>query len=209
MRLPVLMFDFGNVIGHFDYATMFEKLGARIGISPQQFETMVYARGAARLSREFERGFVSAEEFARQITAIAGLDISFQEFEHVWPDIFRLNEPVAQLVAGLKRNGYTLLLGSNTNVLHATHYRRQFAEALAHFDHFVFSYEIGEMKPEPGFFRACVDAVGVPAGSCVFIDDAEVNVAGARAAGLLGVVYRSPLCLAQDLRRLNVDVPDS
>ena len=65
------------------------------------------------------------------------------------------------------------------------------------------------MKPEAGFFRACVDAVGVPAGSCVFIDDAEANVAGARAAGLLGVVYRSPRCLAQDLRRLNVDVPDS
>src|SRR5208282_4967132 len=108
MRLPVLMFDFGNVIGHFDYATMFEQLGARLGISPQQFETMVYARGAARLSREFERGFSSAEEFARQITAIAGLDISFQEFEQVWPDIFSLNEPVAQLVAGLKRNGYTL-----------------------------------------------------------------------------------------------------
>jgi putative hydrolase of the HAD superfamily len=208
MRLPVLMFDFGNVIGHFDYSTMYEKFGAMLGISPQQFETMVYARGAAQLGREFERGFISAEEFARQITAIAGLEISFQEFERVWPDIFTLNEPVARLVAGLKRNGYTLLLGSNTNVLHATHYRRQFAEALAPFDHFVFSYEIGEMKPEPGFFKACLDAVGAPASSCVFIDDAAANVAGARAAGLLGVHYRSPACLAHDLRRLNVEVPD-
>lgn len=208
MRFPVLIFDFCNVVSCVNYATMFEKFGPRLGISPQQFETMVHARGAARLCREFESGFIGAEEFARQITAIAGLDMTFQEFEEVWPDIFTLNEPVARLAAGLKRNGYTLLLTSITNVQQATQSRRPFADALAAFDHFVYSYEIGEMKPEPGFFKACVDAVGVPAGSCVFIDDAEANVAGARAAGLLGIVYRSPACLVQDLRRLDVEVPD-
>ena len=92
--------------------------------------------------------------------SLAGLEMSFEEFEAEFPDIFTLNEPVARLVAALKRQGYTLLLGSNTNVLHARFYRRKFHETLAHFDHLVFSYEVGEMKPELAFFEACLGAVG-------------------------------------------------
>ena len=164
MRLPVLMFDFGNVIGFFDYSAMFHRFGQRLGLSATQFESMMHERGAARLGVEFESGRLTAEDFARQVTELAGLEMSYEEFERQWPDIFTLNEPVARLVAALKHHGYTLLLGSNTNVLHARFYRRSFEDALAQFDHFVFSYEVGAMKPVAAFFTACVDKVGAPAG---------------------------------------------
>ncbi len=137
MRIPVLMFDFGNVVGFFDYSTVFHRFGLKLGLSAQQFESMIYERGAARLGVEFESGRLTAEEFASQVTELAGLEMSFEEFEVHWPDIFTLNEPVARLAAALKQRGYTLLLGSNTNVLHARFYRRRFEEALAPFDHFV------------------------------------------------------------------------
>jgi putative hydrolase of the HAD superfamily len=202
------MFDFGNVIGFFDYSRMFERLGRRVGVPAGELESLLYERGAARLGREFERGRLSPEEFARQVLALAGLAMPFAEFQAEWPDIFWLNEPVARLVEALKRRGYPLLLGSNTNVLHADFYRRKFQETLAHFDHLVFSYEVGEMKPEPAFFAACVKAVGVPASECVFIDDAAVNVEGARDAGLQGVLYRDPAGLVADLRRLGVEISD-
>jgi HAD superfamily hydrolase (TIGR01509 family) len=71
----------------------------------------------------------------------------------------------------------------------------------------VFSYEIGAMKPDRAFFTACLDAVGVPAESCIFIDDAEANVEGARAAGLKAVHYRDPASLIHGLRELGVEVP--
>ena len=142
------------------------------------------------------------------MTELAGLEMSFQEFEVHWPDIFTLNEPVARLIAALKQRGYTLLLGSNTNVLHARFYRRRFEQALAPFDHFVFSYEIGELKPAPAFFKVCVDKVGAPPGSCIFIDDALANVEGARAAGLQAVHYRDTPSLIAELGRLGVEVPD-
>ena len=164
MRVPVLMFDFGNVLGFFDYSTVFHRFGLKLGLSAEQFEAMMYERGAARLGLEFERGRLTAEEFARQVTELAGLEMSFEEFAVHWPDIFTLNEPVARLAAALKQRGYTLLLGSNTNVLHARFYRRRFEEALAPFDHFVFSYEIGELKPAAAFFKTCLDLVGAPPG---------------------------------------------
>jgi putative hydrolase of the HAD superfamily len=208
MQLPVLMFDFGNVVGFFDYSALYHRFGLRLGLSAEQFEAMMHERGASRLGREFERGKLSAEEFAHQMTALAGLEMSFEEFDAQWADIFTLNEPVARLVAALKRRGYTLLLGSNTNVLHARFYRRRFQEALASFDHFVFSYEVGELKPDLAFFTACLDLVGAPAGCCIFIDDCEANVQGAKAAGLQAVVYRDTPSLIAELCRLGVEVPD-
>ena len=209
MQVPVLMFDFGNVVGFFDYSEMFRRFGLRLGMPAAELESTMYERGAADLGREFERGKLTAQEFARQVMSLAGLEMSYEDFEAEWQDIFTLNVPVARLVAALKRQGYTLLLGSNTNVLHARFYRRRFRETLDHFDHMVFSYEVGELKPDLAFFKACLDAVGAPAGSCVFIDDAETNVEGARAAGLQAVLYRDTPGLIAELRRLGVEVPDT
>jgi putative hydrolase of the HAD superfamily len=208
MRQPILMFDFGNVVGFFDYSEMFGRLGKRLGLAGERFEAMLYERGAAHLAREFERGRLTALEFARQVMAMAGLEMSFEEFEAHWANIFTLNEPVARLVAALSERGYTLLLGSNTNVIHARFYCRKFRETLAHFDHLVFSYEVGELKPDLAFFTACLGAVGAPALSCIFIDDAPANVEGARAAGLQAVLYRDTPSLCAELRRLGVEVPD-
>jgi putative hydrolase of the HAD superfamily len=201
------MFDFGNVIGFFDYSLIFGRFGRRLGKSGEELEALLYDRGALAICNEFERGRLTAKAFAREVMALAGLELSFEEFQADWEDIFTLNEPVARLLPALKQRGYTLLLGSNTNVLHAQFFRRKFRETVDHFDHLVFSYEIGEIKPEQPFFAACVAAVGVPADSCIFIDDMEVNVQGARTTGLLGVHYRQPGSLLTALKRLGVQVP--
>ncbi|APW60321.1 HAD family hydrolase [Paludisphaera borealis] len=207
MRLPVLMFDFGNVIGFFDYMLIFGRFGARLGLSADEFRTLVEAKGMSRLLAEFERGALAPEEFSRRIQAEVGLNIPFEEFAADWEDIFELNTSVGELVADLKRQGYTLVLGSNTNGIHAPFFRRQFRETLDHFDHLVYSHEARFLKPDRGFFDACVEAAGVSAGSCVFIDDLEANVEGARAAGLQGVVYRGDTSkLIEDLRAIGVEL---
>ncbi len=208
MRLPVLMFDFGNVIGLIDYLPMFERFGRRLGVSPVEVAAIARLKAAGELGREFELGRLGPEEFASRTLALAGFELPYREFEAAWPDIFELNEPVVRLVGALKRQGYPLLLGSNTNALHADFYREKFRDALAPFDHFIFSYEIGAMKPDAAFFDACVRAFDVPASGCIFIDDAPANVAGAKAAGLNALLYRNPSELLADLRGLGVEIPD-
>jgi putative hydrolase of the HAD superfamily len=202
------MFDFGNVIGFFDYSVMLRRFGQRLGMTADELASLMYERGAAELGRQFERGSLTAQEFATEVMSRAGLAMSFEEFAADWADIFTLNEPVARLVETLKGRGYTLLLGSNTNVLHANFFRRRFHETLAHFDHLVLSYEVGQIKPDRLFFAACLNAACAPAASCVFIDDAPANVEGARAAGLQALLYRDPLELVAGLRRLGVEIPD-
>jgi putative hydrolase of the HAD superfamily len=207
MREPVLIFDFGNVVGFFDYQRACERLARHVGMAGTAFRDRLIERGFARLLMEFESGRIEPEAFAARLMEISGVRLPFPDFARAWEDIFWPNESVARLIAFLKSRRYPLYLGSNTNVLHATHYRRQFAPTLDLFDGFILSYEVGHMKPGREFFDACVRAAGMPASSCIFIDDIAENIEGARAAGLTGLPYVDTPALIMDLARAGVEVP--
>jgi putative hydrolase of the HAD superfamily len=206
MQKPALIFDFGNVVAFFDYSKAFNRLNSESGLSSEDFRQRIEDRGFARVLREFECGQITPEVFAEEVMVMAGIRSPYHEFVHAWQDIFSLNEPIARLIDTLKTAGYQVLLGSNTNILHADHYRRQFASTLDQLDHLVLSHEVGHMKPDARFYAACVSAAGVPASSCVFIDDLADNIAGARNAGLVGIHYVDTPGLIADLRGLGVAI---
>ena len=56
----------------------------------------------------------------------------------------------------------------------------------------VFSCRLGVIKPEPGIYRSCLEALKVPAASTLFLDDTPENVSAARALGMQAAVFRSP-----------------
>lgn len=206
MERPALIFDFGNVVAHFDYRRACEHFGRRLGIAGDAFLERVRGLGFSELVQRYERGALSSAEFSQAVCALVALEIPHDEFAAFWSDIFWLNEPVARLLAALKRLGYTLVLGSNTNDLHAAQFRRQFAATLAHFDRLVLSYEVGHIKPSAEFYHACAEAAGRAPADCIFIDDLAENVAGARAAGLRGIQYRDVDSLLPELRAHGVEV---
>lgn len=203
-----IFFDFGNVVAFFDYLILYGRFGARIGLSAEAFRDRLAGRGFAALLAEFERGASPPERFAARVCELGEVEIPYEEFVPDWSDIFQPNEGAHDLIAGLKAKGHPIFLGSNTNVLHATHYRRQLAATLDLMDGFVLSHEIGWNKPAAEFFQACSRVAGAPSESCIFIDDLEENIAGAEAAGFRGIVYRDPPALVAELRRLGVDLPE-
>jgi putative hydrolase of the HAD superfamily len=207
-RTPALIFDFGNVVAHFDYRKACETLGRPLGLSGEALLERARGLGLSPLVQQYESGEITAEAFSRGVCTLVGLEIPHDSFATAWADIFWPNEPIARVIADLKRRGYTLVLGSNTNDLHAAQFRRQFAETLMHFDRLVLSYEIGHIKPHAAFYRACAEAAGAQPAGCVFIDDLPENVDGARAAGLQGIVFRDVPSLLDALRGLGVEVGD-
>ncbi|PVG81177.1 haloacid dehalogenase [Nocardioides gansuensis] len=72
-------------------------------------------------------------------------------------------------------------------------------------DPVVISGEVGLRKPQPAIYELAVDKLGVPAGRVLFIDDAEVNVLGARAVGLQALLHIDPRTTRAVLAEL---VPD-
>jgi glucose-1-phosphatase len=204
MREPALIFDFGNVVGFFDYLKACERLGPKLGLTAEGFRHRIVERGFNPLLGRFESGKIGPEQFAEELMVISGLRVPYPDFVDAWQDIFWLNEPVARLIERLKSAGYTLLLGSNTNILHSTHYRRQFASTLGLFDHLVLSHAVGHIKPSDEFYQACVAAAGKPAASCIFVDDVPENVDGARKAGMVGLHYTDTSALITELTALGV-----
>ena len=209
MREPALIFDFGNVVAFFDYLKACERLGPKLGLTAEAFRQRIVERGFPALLGRFESGMIGPEDFAAEVMVLSGVSLPYHEFVDAWQDIFWLNEPVARLIDRLKSAGYTLLLGSNTNILHSTHYRRQFASTLNLFDRLVLSHDVGHMKPSSEFYHACVRAAGLPAASCIFVDDLAENVDGARKAGLIGVHYIDTPALITDLTELGVKIAAS
>lgn len=199
MRHPALIFDFGNVLAFFDYARACEGFGRRLGLSGPEFLERLRSAGFADWVKRYEAGAIGCREFSAATARLAGLEIGHDEFAAAWGDIFTLNEPVARLASELREAGYRLVLGSNTNKIHADHFRPRFADALAAFDRLVLSFEVGAIKPSASFYHACADAAGCPRDECLFIDDLPENVEGARAAGLQGLLFRDADQLRHDL----------
>ncbi len=206
MRQHALIFDFGNVFAHFSYTKACEEIGRKRGVSGEDLIANLRESGLNDWVSLYETGQMSSTEFADQVTRASRIDLDFDEFSTAWRDIFWLNEPVVDLVRHLHCKGYPLVLGSNTNELHAEHFQTKFREALEPFQALVFSYQLGKMKPDPRFYHACVSAAGRVADSCIFIDDLEANVQGAIDAGLEGIHYREFHQVVEDLQLLGIEV---
>jgi putative hydrolase of the HAD superfamily len=62
-----------------------------------------------------------------------------------------------------------------------------------------YSCRLGLLKPDPAVYAAVLAAIGADPADVTLVDDRAVNVAGARAAGLRGLLFTDPATLAADL----------
>ena len=117
---PALIFDFGKVVAYFDYLRFFDRLARGSGVPGKRCVRSFSSMDSRRCTLGLKRAILTSDAFAGSVTAGLGLSLPLEEFVRDWEDIFWLNEPVSRLIARLKSRGYTLILGSNTNVLHAS-----------------------------------------------------------------------------------------
>jgi epoxide hydrolase-like predicted phosphatase len=70
------------------------------------------------------------------------------------------------------------------------------------FDALVISGEVGMRKPDADIYLFAADKAGVSPAECVFVDDFQVNVDGAEAVGMTGVLQRDTNATLQRLEKL-------
>ena len=131
------------------------------------------------------------------------LDISYDTFQSIWSGMFSLNDPVRAVLTNLKRNGYRLILLSNTNELHLDYIRENF-KVIEVFDDLILSYKLGYSKPHREIFEEALRRANSPPKDCVYIDDIEEFCKAAEKLGINSIVYRSPEQLIADLKELGV-----
>jgi HAD superfamily hydrolase (TIGR01549 family) len=200
--MRTIIFDFGNVVGFFDHYRALAKLAPFTTLAPDAMYQSVYAGDIEDI---FEKGHLSEIEFLRRVVGLWRLRCESDRLAEAIADIFEPNPEICELIPRLARR-YRLMLGSNTNVIHARKFRLQFADVLEHFQHLVLSFEIGARKPSREFFEHCLEHAGCAAQECVFVDDLAANVEGARQLGMKGVVYRAGAGLERELREIGVEL---
>ena len=140
---------------------------------------------------QLETGQITVEVFAQQLAGLlaqrTGIDVAPDNlverlFAHVELDETMLGAVLAARGAGVRT-------GLLSNSWGEDGYPRDRFGAL--FDAVVISGEVGLRKPDPAIFALAAQRLGLAPEECVFVDDLDVNVFAAEAAGMTGVVHRS------------------
>ena len=195
-KYSAIVFDLGNVLIPFDYNILVEKINKiEPGLGNKFIE---YYRSNYSIHRDFERGFISEEEFVNKMLDVLENRIDANTFCNYYADIFRVNEEVASLLPILKNN-YKLFLLSNTDSIHRT-YGWQKYDFLKHFDQLILSHEVGAVKPDEKIYRAVEEASGYPSEEHIFIDDIEEYLNAAKSLGWDGILFKDYNSLVEKLK---------
>lgn len=203
--ISLIVFDLGKVIVDFSHieiaAGLAERSTAPRFREPSALLSAVFAPEEG-LTRSFDEGKISCEEFYRDACKRFCLDLSYEEFVLRWNRSFSENDDVVALIEGLSPL-YRLFLLSNTNELHYTHLEERLP-ILKKMEEKILSYQLGYLKPSPLIFQALLQRSGLPAQEVLYIDDVPDYIAAAGWLGIQGIVFQSCASLKEELKKRGV-----
>lgn len=183
-----VIFDLGKVLVDFDYSRAARRIAAGGKISAEAVRGFI---DHSPLLVRYETGLISTAEFFAEVAAATGFAGGAGEFAEIFADIFTPIPAMIALHAAIRRKGIPTFILSNTNELAVAHIRRNFPFFLE-FDGYVFSHEVGAMKPDAKIYEAAEKLCGRRGAEILFIDDRADNIAAAAAHG-----WRTILMTAQ------------
>jgi len=200
--INAVIFDFGNVLYSFRVMTFLEHLARRSTCTvPELLKLMPEI---SRLAVEYETGLITSDQFFQQITELARIRISRQEFIDSYCAIFTRIESTATLIRALKPR-YRLGLLSNTNEWHFENCIRT-VDVFPLFDAVTLSYKVHAMKPTAAIYADMLHKLGLEPGACLYIDDIPEYVQAARHLGMNAVTYTGHDVLLRDLRAHQIEI---
>ncbi|HET7573530.1 MAG TPA: HAD family phosphatase, partial [Solirubrobacterales bacterium] len=142
---------------------------------------------------EMERGEISEAAFLDQLTdalePLLGHRPEMHRFREIYFEALDPNPPMIELMRELKAAGYRMAMLTN-NVREWEPLWRPMLPVDEIFETVVDSGFVGCRKPESKIYELVLDRVSLPAESCLFVDDIEVNCEGAEKAGMTAVHFR-------------------
>ena len=199
-----LVVDFGGVLTTSLQDEMV-RFADEIGIELQDLVRVAlkaYSGGDDPLVTAFETGQISEEEFTTQFTGrleeATGVRVEPSELIAKMFGGVRLEEDMFSALAAAKERGFkTGLLSNSWGV--STYPRERLEEVM---DVIVISGEVAMRKPDPEIFELTASKLGVPAESCVFVDDHPGHLEAAKELGMTTVLHRDPSQTISELEAL-------
>ena len=189
MRSPsIVVFDLGKVLVDFDYSIAAGKIAAQSRKPLVEIKVLIEQ---SRFVIDYETGRMTRREFYERVREATGFRGTLEEFGEFFADIFTEIPPMIELHAEVRRRGIPTYIFSNTNDLAIEHVRRSFP-FYANFDGYIYSYEVGAMKPDGKIYEALEKLAGRRGADVVYLDDRPENVAGGAARGWQAILHETP-----------------
>ncbi len=179
--LKTFWFDLGNVILPFDFTPAFKRL-SRHGADPKEIRQ--FFKDRAWLESACDKGSVNALALYRMLRKHFGFSgLTYAEFQKIWNGIFKENREVSGLIRRLRKDGFRLILVSNTNKLHFDHIRKTYP-VMGEYHHHVLSYKEKTRKPERGIYQRALRLSRADKHEIFYTDDREDFTSAARRHGV-------------------------
>jgi len=182
-----VIFDVGKVLVDWNPLSTMEELG----FSKKKIEELYSALFTSGAWLEEDRGIKSREEMydflASQCPKYSD-DIKLF-YDHA-TDSVRLMAYTHEWISSLKEQGYKVYVLSNFGDF-AWHKAVKLGviNFLDMLDGYLVSYEIKQIKPEPGIYNELLSRYNLKSEECIFFDDSKPNIIGAEAVGIHGILF--------------------
>lgn len=187
-----LILDFGGVVTR----TLFEThdlTEAALGLEPGTLTWRgPFDPAGDALWRAMQAGEISEREYwttrTREVGRLVGEDwadmVTFvQRARGAEPGLILRPEARAAILAAEAAGVRLAILSNELDLFYGASLRQRFP-LMEKFEVIVDATYTGILKPDPRAFEAVLNALGLPAKDCVFVDDQLKNVTGGRAMGI-------------------------
>ena len=178
--IQAVIFDLGRVLIQVDFTRGLLKYYQRNdNSSDEDILDEVYKD---KLFTEFNTGKIHAQQVYQQIVKKYDLALDYEKFTYEWCNIFAPMQGMPAIVDRVIKK-YKIGLLSDIDPLHWQYCQQNFP-VLKNFKKPALSFEIGALKPDLICYQRASEYINTEVQNCLFIDDREINVQGARKAGM-------------------------
>ncbi len=195
-----IVFDVGDVLVEFCYRRYMRNLGFSEETVEFLAQNMVLTEFWHQLDAGEKMEKEAVETFTAKYPQYKDEIISFweniqgivEEFDYALP-----------LVKSLKERGYGVYVLSNYPVETAERHWPTFRFLPETDGHIISGFE-RLIKPDPRIYRLLESRFGLVLSECLFVDDRQVNIDGAEAVGMQGMLFKDPESFLAELREKGI-----
>ncbi len=183
MKTKAIIFDMNGVFVN-DSGPLSERVEKDFNIDITQFHALL--KTALKQVRVPGAGSASAWQPVLDL-----LNISYDVFFNYWFKGESLNNELLQFASSLRQRGLKIFILSDNFPERTNFYRKIYPELFSQVDKQYFSWETGNIKPDPQAILQIINDHSYLPEEYLYFDDKEENLGSARKLGMPAYLYKS------------------
>jgi len=179
------IFDIGGVLLNFNINKLTDSIAKNKRCEPTNIRNLF----KMDLIYKVETGKMKCSDFYINHIKSNIPEMSYEEWIEAWMDNYSINLTGMKLLEKLKKKGNKVYILSNLAEYNKIAIEKKFPDFFSLCERNFFSYELGLFKPDINIFNEVSRIINEKPENCVFLDDMEENVSGARNAGMIGIHF--------------------